>query len=398
MNRKQFLIILVLVLVVGGLGLMLYNQRAESFSRSGGSLGGKVLGDFDLNAVAQLVIKQSSNEVTLVKKDDQWRVRERSDYPANFADLSESLRQLADLKFTQRETVGPSNLGRLELIPPGQGTNAAASGTLVELKDKDGKLLRSLLIGKKYSKKPASDDQFGGGGMANGRYVQANGDAKQIGLVSDALSKLEAKPENWINKDFFKLEGPRSFAVVTANDTNWWRLSRTNAAAEWTLINAGAGEKLDQNKVSGLGSFLSFGSFSDVKPLPKDLKEIGLDKPRVVTVETFDDFKYQLKIGGNTNDENLSLQLVVSANLPKERIAGKDEKPEDKEKLDKAFKDRQSKLSEKLANEKVLEGWVFQISKWSLDAVLKDRQELLEEKKEEKKDGAAPDAKPADAK
>ncbi|MBI3881557.1 MAG: DUF4340 domain-containing protein [Verrucomicrobia bacterium] len=399
MNRKQFLVVLVLVLVLGGAGLLLLRKHTASYSQSGGSLGGKVLGEFDVNAVAQITIKQSAGEVNLAKQGDQWRVRERSDYPANFADLSESLRQLADLKFVQHETVGASFLPRLELTAPGQGTNGA-SGTLVELKDKDGKLLKSVLLGKKNFKKSARDDGMGGEGFANGRYVMANGDPKQIGLVSDALAKLEAKPENWIAKDFLKLEGIRSVAIVTANETNWSRLSRTNAAAtEWVLENAKPGEKLDQNKVSGLGSFLGFGGFNDVKPLPKDLKELGLDKPRVVTVETFDNFKYQFKIGGQTNDENLNVQLAVSANLPKERAAAKDEKPEDKAKLDKEFKEKQSKLNEKLATEKALEGWVFVVSKWNLEAVLKDRPELLEDKKEEKKEDAKPDEKkPDDAK
>ena len=52
------------------------------------------------------------------------------------------------------------------------------------------------------------------------------------------------------------------------------------------------------------------------------------------------------------SEENYALQMNVAANLPKERTAGKDEKKEDKEKLDKEFTDSHKKLEEKLKSEK----------------------------------------------
>ncbi len=92
-----------------------------------------------------------------------------------------------------------------------------------------------------------------------------------------------------------------------------------------------------------------------------------------------------------------------SADLPKERKPGKDEKTEDKEKLDKEFKEKMSKLDEKLKQEKAFEKWTYLVSKWTVDPLLKERKDLLAEKKEEPKkeekepSGAAPDLKPAPA-
>jgi hypothetical protein len=79
------------------------------------------------------------------------------------------------------------------------------------------------------------------------------------------------------------------------------------------------------------------------------------------------------------------MALTVSANLPKARTPGKDEKPDDKTKLDKEFKDKQQKLEEKLAQEKPYEKWVYLVSSWTLEPVLKERSQLLAEKKEEPK-------------
>ena len=115
--------------------------------------------------------------------------------------------------------------------------------------------------------------------------------------------------------------------------------------------------------------------------------------PPCVTLETFDNFTYTLKVGQKTND-NLPLTLAVTAQIPKERTPGKDEKPEDKTKLDKEFKDKQQKLEEKLTQEQSYEKRVYLVSSWTVDSVLKERAQLLAEKKEEPKKeekSAAPD-------
>ena len=149
-------------------------------------------------------------------------------------------------------------------------------------------------------------------------------------------------------------------------------------------------------------------------PPTTDLKSVALDKPLMATIETFDEFRYQLKIGRKTNEENCWVQFAISASLPKERTTGKDEKPEDKTRLDKEFADKAKQLGEKLATEKNYEQWIYVMPKWNLDSVLKERHELLvekkdekkdekpdekkeekpDEKKEEKKDGAEPEKKP----
>ena len=132
----------------------------------------------------------------------------------------------------------------------------------------------------------------------------------------------------------------------------------------------------------------------DTKP-----EQTGLDKPTVVTLETFDDFTYTLKLGQKTND-NLPLVLAVTAQIPKERTPGKDEKPEDKDKLDKEFKEKQKKLEEKLSQEKGYGKWIYLVSSWTVDSLLKERSQLLAEKKEEPKKEEKPAAtdsgKPAD--
>ena len=74
---------------------------------------------------------------------------ERSDYPADFEKVAGLLRKLWELHAAQDVEVGPSQLGRLQLLEPGSDPN---SGTLINLKDDSTKVLGSLLLGKKLLK------------------------------------------------------------------------------------------------------------------------------------------------------------------------------------------------------------------------------------------------------
>src|SRR5258705_7696851 len=86
MNRKQFGILVVLLVVLGGAGLLL--QRGKNGDSSGGESGAgqKLLGEnFPVNDVALISIKGPTNEVNLVRKDDLWRTWEGRGCPGKIA-------------------------------------------------------------------------------------------------------------------------------------------------------------------------------------------------------------------------------------------------------------------------------------------------------------------------
>jgi len=388
MNRKQLTILLVALVVLGGAGLLLRKNQSASWSGSNPAMGKKLLGEFPVNDVTQVTIKQGTNELNLAKKDDLWRVKEREDYPANYSEISEFLMKMRDLKVVQSEEIGPSQLARVSLVP-GEGTNSAM---VVDFKDQNGKPIRTLLLGKKHMRKasrPSPMGDLGDEGWPDGRYVKV-GNASQVAVISDALSNVEPKPEPWLNKDFFKVEKIKSISVSYANATNSWKLSRETEAGEWKLADAKPGEQLDASKTSSFNSALGSPTFSDIS---SKMDLVGAN-PTQVAVETFENFNYALKVGAKTND-NYPLIVSVTADVAKERTPGKDEKPEDKEKLDKEFKEKTGKLVEKLAQEQAFGKWVYLVSSWTLDSVLKERSQLLVDKKDEKKDAAAKDAKAA---
>ena len=401
MNQKQLLIIVVVALVLGGIVLQLNKQKSASFQRGERIAGEKLLGDFPVNDVAHITLRQHTGEVNLVRTD-VWTVKERDGYPAHEEEIIEFARKLWNLKAAQSQKIGASQLGRLELLAPDKGgTN---SGTLVELKSKDGKLVKSVVLGKKSMRDSGDSSLGGGGGWPNGRWLYLPDKPGTAYLVSEAFGEIEPKPERWLKKDLFKVEKLKTVSVTHTNSTNSWKLTRELENGVLTLADAKPDEQLDTGKSSQAGNALSYPSFTDVVSAEAKPEETGMDNPVVARLETFDGFSYTVKIGTKTNDDNYYVNTSVSADLPKERTPGKDEKPEDKEKLDKEFKEKISKLDEKLKQEKAFEKWTYLVSKWTVEPLLKERKDLLVEKKEEPKKedtkeekppqtGAAPDLK-----
>jgi len=391
MKGNQLLKLVAALLVLGAVGLYLRQKDSARLIQSKVGMGGKVLGEFDVNSIASFRIQSGTNQLRVGREGEIWVVRERGGYPASFSTLADFLRKLADLKVTRPLEVGPSRLAALDLIDPDKG-----KGVRLDLLDAGGKTVRSVLLGKTYSKGAEDPSPMGGGGFPSGRYVMVGGDIKTVALVADALSNVETRAEEWLDKEFIKVEQPIQVALVRAAATNSFTLTRTNETAEWILADAKGTEKADAGKTGVFSSVLSAPTFNDVLVNP-DLAALGLDKPDVARITTASGFVYEVKIGKPQANEDRPIQITVTASLKTERSPGKDEKPEDKTRLDKEFADKLAKQQAKLKSEQALSKWTFLVGRWSIDALLKNRGDLFADTKPVLDAGGAPGAIPGGA-
>lgn len=378
MNRKQFIVLIVLVLAIGGAAVLLRNKKDTSWESGEKPVSGTVLKDFPLNDVTEISIKDKDGSLTLVKKDERWTVKERNHYRANFQEIGDLLRKVWDLKPVQQPKVGESQLGRLELLEPGKGEK---SGALVEFKGQGGKALGALLLGKKHMRE--GNSQFGGGSFADGRYLMIPGKLETIALVSESFDSIASKPAEWLAKEFFKIEKIKSVTVST-NGTEQWSISRETETGEWKLAGLKEPEKMDTSATGAFNYLLSSAAFSDVLT-----ENVELKNPIKATIETFDNFKYELTLAATEQPEGYHMKLRVNADLAKERTPAKEEKAEDKPKLDKEFKERTDKLAEKLKLEKQFEGYTYYVNKFTVDPLLKQRADLVAKTQEKPATGAS---------
>ncbi len=378
MNRKQLILLVVVCLVLGGLALFFTRSRQAEFSSGGTGIGDKLLGDFPANDVAHVVIKAGDGEVNLVKQE-VWVVKERSNYPASFSQVAELVRKLWELKPVQSQQVGASQWGRLDLLPPDTKDAGTNTATLVDLKGKDGKTIRSLLLGKKQMRD--TDGQFGG--YPVGRWLALPGNKDTVYVANETFSDVEPKPESWLDKDFFKVDKIKAISLVSTNATHSWSLDRTNETSDWVLKDATPGEELDKSKLSSFNYAFSSPSFNDVYPKDSAVVKDAFTHPTAIHIDTFGGFHYDINVGSQPDNDSYYLTVAATADLPTERVVPAGEKPEDKEKNEKTWKDEQEKLKEKLKKEKSLDNWVYKVSKWTADSVLKERHALMAEKKPE---------------
>jgi hypothetical protein len=96
-------------------------------------------------------------------------------------------------------------------------------------------------------------------------------------------------------------------------------------------------------------------------------------------ITTFDGFSYEVQVAKQSKDgaDKYFMTVAVKADLPKARTAGKDEKEEDKKKLDDEFAAAQKTLTEKLEREKKLENWVFEVAEYTVNNLLVRRADLI---------------------
>jgi len=376
MNRKQFLILMIALVVLGGAGLAVFWRDIAAYRASGAKIGGKLLPGFKIADVAQLRLKDSKHETALAKKGNIWVVEQRGGYPANFQALSDLAVKFAELKVTQSEAVGASLLPRLDLAEPGK----KGGGTVVEFKDKGGKTLASLILGKTVLKKdPVNPLPSAQNGVPAGRYILVSGAKGGVVVVSDPLRAAVAAPEKWLSKNFYKADRIKTLAVGPKGAAPSWKITRKVEWGEWKF--AGGGGEL--NSSAAVDAVNAYGdmSFVDVAP---GVKAEDLKEPTVVTAETFDNLTYVVTLAKQKSGDDYYLRVTVSGEPPKERVPEKGEKPEDKAKRDKEFAETRKKLVARIAREQGLAKWTYLVAAKSVEPLLKERSQMVAQKKKKK--------------
>ena len=381
MNRKSFLILLLLVAVLGGAGLAMFWKDITQYQESGAKIGAKLLPNLKAADTAEIRIKDAKAEITLVSNKGSWSIKERGGYPADIAEVSELLAKLVEAKIVQAETVGASLYPRLELIEPGKGEG---SGTLLELKDKAGKPITSLVFGKKLLKKdPGNPLPNAVDGVPAGRYVLALGQQNVV-VLGDPYANVEPKAGRFLAKQFIKIDRIKTLTMAGAGDRNW-KITRDEEYGQWKFA-AGAGP-LDPSAAVGAVNILGKLEFSDVSASGKP--EDG-ENMVTLTADTFDGLTYTSKLAKQKSGGDYLLNIVLSGAPNKTRPPEKGEKPEEAAKRDKEFAQTVKMLDARAEFEKILGQWTYIVSAKNMEPVLKDRADMMAKpRKPEEKGGPA---------
>lgn len=372
MSRNQFIVVLVALAALVAGGWYVLKWQRGSYEVADSRVGQKLLPGFKVDDVAEIEIVEPAGTVTLVRTDRGWTVKERGGYPADIGAIRDLLLKLEGLKVVQAEGITDALRPRLQLAAPGSGAKPEETGTVLTLKGRDGKSVASVVLGRKTTK-AANMPGLPVDSIPSGRYVLVASDPQRMNVVAEPFSSVAAKPQQWLARDYLKVERVRSIAAVGPDGKERWAVMRPDEAAGWQWSTPG---KLDGGKAQDAASALYSMQIADAAAGVSDA-EAGLDKPVTVRVQTFDGWTYDLRIGKPGPEDRYYAKGTVTGTVPESRAPRTDEKAEDKEREDKAFAERQSAMKAKLERERSLGAFTVLLAKSTVDPLLREQAALV---------------------
>lgn len=391
MSKRQVVVLWILALVLAAAAFIARSGDSKGFeSKTQRARGATLLADFPVAEVAKVQISSGDKSASLARKDGKWVVANREDYPANTANINDLLRTIAEVKVTDGIEADPSFAPRFGMDP--DATDEQDRGTEVVLSNDSGTELARLTLGKNLE--GASDPMSMMGGGSSGRFVRNHADDSGVYKVSEIFPSLTPEPQRWLDQSFLKVEKIKSVSVSpSARPAEVaWKVTRPDESSEFTLEGAKDGETLDTTATSPLKSLFSYSNFSDVVPLD-EIDDIAkpLEK-KTLKIETFEGFNYTLTVTATETEkpeeedpnaappeESFLMTVEVTAEIPAERKKEENESEDDAKAKDQAFTDRKAELEKKLATEKAFAGRTFKVSRYVVEAVLKERSALIKQ-------------------
>ena len=267
-----------------------------------------------------------------VADDKGWKLQSLYGYPADVTKIRENLLKLTELK------VGQVANGK-----------KLASPATVDIQNAAGKSLAALPLGETHTSKPKGQAaMYGGGGYPDGRYLAFEGETV---LVKDTLDAFDGDAKKWCNPRIASIPSSDVMAVKFAHGGATVALEKgTNST--WVLKGLGPKEELDTSKTYSLDSALSYLDFSSIADPKLTEAVLGFSTGYFYTVTMMD--------GSNTVTHVATIGNKV------------------KDGSDRYFKLDDGK-------------WVFTISSYSAESMMKARKDLVKAKEEPKKDEAKKD-------
>jgi hypothetical protein len=375
MTRKHLFILLVLVLVIGGIGVVMFKRDSDAWRGPDARLGQKVLPELQVSDVAHVHIRHKNEELNLVQDNGVWGVKERGGYPADPALVSELMFKARDWKIVQSESISDAQRPRVDTAAPDAKEGAS---TLLEFRGKDGQPLATLYLGKKHLGKPPLQVKGFDKGQPDGRYLVVGAQPNTLLVVSYPMNNIEPKPEKWISKEFVKIDRVKRLELDSGVPAASYTLTREQESGDFVLAGIRPGEKTDFSAAISATNALYQLSFVDVAP---DMKPADLQRPTRIEIDTFDGWHYAIRVAPKPNDDaHMYFTVAVTGEFkPSERQPIKDEKPEDKDKRDKDHADRMKRLEAQLAREKTMDKWVYIVETKTLGGLLRVRERFIEQ-------------------
>jgi len=382
MKIKTLVILLIVLGVLAAAGaLIIHLQRSSSPS---GEMGAYLLEQLPANEVASITIETPADTVSLTKKGDLWVVEELFGYPADFPKITGLVRTLKQVKVGRRFESSEKVLKRLSLKSPGDSeTPKDERGAWIRMKDKEGKPVLGILLGKTRMKEKK---------MPDGQYVMLS-KGPEIYLIDTILASFETGPSEWLEKSPVTVDAEDIQSISCVGPDGKlvrYRFERAGKDKDLELIEPSTKQKIKKSSLNRLSKALSSLQITDVANPSAPPQSIQEGASPLLKYHLFNGLTYNV-YPGKTCSGTIPCYLRIGVDYQKpgpvkgEKVPpaspGKKAPPEEKnqEELAAVAKEQNARVSP----------WVYEIPEWQHNAFFTSLDMLLEKKVEKEKDPSA---------
>ena len=396
MSRLQLLILWILAL---GAGFYYFNSKDVPDSISNKTeleVGSQIVPSDLIETVDSLTVISGDDKASLKKLDGRWVVSEKGDFPANYDSINQIIGALREAKVAQSVVATDEYYDRFNLDPATEEDGEQPDTILLE---KDGKESSTIFLGK-------TRESTGGSGGRAGRFVRLSNDESGVYVVQENFSFLNASPDNWINKSLTLLkEGVVKMEVTAPNDESFksWTVSRESVRDDFIVEGLGEKEETKNTETTALKNLLAGATFTELitsddykkranEKAARQLKatdSTGTTFSITVTPEKKTEEKEEKKEDGSNPTPAPAVDYFVSIEIlngpTKPEPIGPDASVQEKA----VYAERVNNLADVSTGvnrmRKTYEGRYFLVSEATIGSLNKNRGELIQPKKEEKK-------------
>ena len=379
MKTKTLTILYGLVAVLA-LGVLVakQSQNQDSLSSAKYERGHKPFANLPAGEIAQVEITDGDMTSTIHIHDGKWSVKERQNYPADFSALQSLIRELSEITIAQSLEAGATYDARFGMDLSSDDPDQ--HGTVITLKKSDDQVITTLRLGKAVDSGEQDQMAMLMGGGAKGQHIRLDDDADAVYVINSTLNGAKSHPKNWLAKDFIKVANLSKVSLTQPNSTDLeWEVEEQNGT--FTLLgDIPEGKELNTGALSSIGNLFQYARFDDILSEKAAQGLIDHSKTQTAHLKTKDGFSYQIEIASKVapQSKNKIVKIQTSAKLNEKRPPVEGESAEQATQAEAQFSAELEGLKKKLAQEQRINGVYFEVSEYTVQALLKSRNDLLQ--------------------
>ena len=262
------------------------------------------------NNITDIVIESNSGSLNISKHSEKWIVQEANGYPAQFDKVKTIILHASDLRIVSEKTSKPELYSELGVEDP---ESEDATSNLLTLRDKSGKDIASIIVGKPRKSSSAPKSQ--------GLYVRKPGSDQAL-LVQGSLD-VSLVVSDWIERNLLNITDDRvKQTTIEFSDGSMITLSRADKEDDFSIMDLPLDKEPEPSYlINSLGTFLS--NLTIENALPRSSVSFTEDHA-ITSIETFDDLiatiesekiedKNHIAFNFNTNEKLLDQSVMEEA-------------------------------------------------------------------------------------